>query len=277
MKVPTSISVIIPTYNEGAYIGDCLTALMPQISKGDEVIVIDNNSADNTIDIAKGFKGVRVLTETQQGQIFAQRTGLMAAKNDLVARIDADTIVADNWLITIKARFSSAQAPDALSGPGYSYDTRFSYPARLMGFVTFTTNRFISGFYPLWGSNFAIKKSVWLDVASASHDRRELWEDFELGILLHDHGYKAAYEPALSVGYSARSVFQLSLWRSMAYQLRAPRTYWAHGYWAVAVASVVERSIIGLGAVPLMFAEYGLKVADKLHGRSAKTGPTGRP
>ena len=56
-----SLSIIIPVYNEESHLRQCLDAIAKQIEKPDEVIVVDNNSTDETVQIAKSFSFVKVL------------------------------------------------------------------------------------------------------------------------------------------------------------------------------------------------------------------------
>jgi len=49
------VSVVVPAYNEEAYIGNCLESLTNQKVKPDEIIVVNNNSTDATVKIAKRF------------------------------------------------------------------------------------------------------------------------------------------------------------------------------------------------------------------------------
>lgn len=54
------VSLVIPIYNEEKYIKKCLDSVKCQVEKPDEIIVVDNNSTDNTVNIAKKYN-VRLL------------------------------------------------------------------------------------------------------------------------------------------------------------------------------------------------------------------------
>ena len=60
------VSVVIPSYNEEKYIGRCLEGIALQIEKPDEVIVVDNNCTDKTVEIAEKF-GATIIKEKKQG------------------------------------------------------------------------------------------------------------------------------------------------------------------------------------------------------------------
>jgi len=93
------ISVIIPVYNGAATVADTLTALLAQTGVRDamEVLVIDNNSADNTVEIVRRFP-VTLLRETRPGPSMARNTGLAAARGEVIVCLDADTLPTRRWL-----------------------------------------------------------------------------------------------------------------------------------------------------------------------------------
>lgn len=115
------ISVIIPAYNEEKLISPCLESVKNQSYKAPyEIIVVDNNSIDKTVEITKKYN-VKVVGEKQQGVIFAKQKGLMSAKGDIVAILDADSIAPPNWLNQISQSLT-ASAVVAVAGPFKIYD-----------------------------------------------------------------------------------------------------------------------------------------------------------
>lgn len=82
------LSVIIPAFNEQK----CIKKVIKLVKKNenvDEIIVVDNNSTDETAEIAKN-EGVKVLFCKEQGKGYAIEMGLKEAKNEIVLFIDAD-------------------------------------------------------------------------------------------------------------------------------------------------------------------------------------------
>lgn len=88
-------SVVIPTYNRAAFIGRALESVLRQTQPGDEVIVVDDGSSDDTPRVLEEFQGRIVTIRTAQGGPGkARNLGVERARNELVAFIDAD----DEWL-----------------------------------------------------------------------------------------------------------------------------------------------------------------------------------
>ena len=91
MKVP--ISVVIPCYNSERFIAEAIESVQNQTMEPDEIIVVDNNCVDNTVEIAEKM-GAKVVKQPKQGLPCARNKGIEHAKNDWVAILDSD----DVWL-----------------------------------------------------------------------------------------------------------------------------------------------------------------------------------
>ena len=91
-----TISVIIPTYNRSHTIEKSLDSVFNQTYIVNEIIVVDDCSTDNTIDILNLYKDqITVLqTEINLGAQIARNIGINAAKSDWIAFLDSD----DEWL-----------------------------------------------------------------------------------------------------------------------------------------------------------------------------------
>jgi glycosyltransferase involved in cell wall biosynthesis len=112
MNEQLDISVILCTYNRCDLLLRALESILAQ--KIDqvryEVIVVDNNSTDNTRGvvesfIAKGHTNLRYLFEGKQGLAHARNAGIMVANAPIVALTDDDLCVASDWVAQIKYAF----------------------------------------------------------------------------------------------------------------------------------------------------------------------------
>jgi glycosyltransferase involved in cell wall biosynthesis len=92
------ISIIIPAYNEEENILKTLYSLSETNSRYPlEVIVVNNNSVDQTEALAKSCN-VTCITETKQGITNARNGGLAVAKGEYILNADADTIYPSSWI-----------------------------------------------------------------------------------------------------------------------------------------------------------------------------------
>ena len=80
------ISVVIPCYNEQDGIRHTIGMLPPCV---DEIVVVDNNSTDQTGEVAKSL-GARVVFEGRKGYGAAYKAGLPAARGDVTVTLDGD-------------------------------------------------------------------------------------------------------------------------------------------------------------------------------------------
>ena len=96
-----NVSIIVPAYNAQSTISECIQSLLDQDYPKDkyEIIIIDNNSKDETENIIKKFPGVIYLLEDNvQSAGYARNTGIKNASHDILAFTDSDCIAEKNWL-----------------------------------------------------------------------------------------------------------------------------------------------------------------------------------
>lgn len=85
------VSVIIPNYNYAKYIGKAIESVLLQTYSNLEVIVVNNGSTDNSLEILKVFKDkIMLIDQVNLGQSGARNSGLLHATGDLIAFLDAD-------------------------------------------------------------------------------------------------------------------------------------------------------------------------------------------
>ena len=118
------LTVVVPTYNRHLMLSRALDSLnRAHVPRGMSVsvLVVDNNSHDDTRGSVREFAGrtdlpVEYLFEPRLGRSFALNAGIAAADGDLIAMIDDDEEVAQNWYAAIYGAFSLPEV-DFIGGP----------------------------------------------------------------------------------------------------------------------------------------------------------------
>ncbi|MDO8626410.1 MAG: glycosyltransferase family A protein [Candidatus Magasanikbacteria bacterium] len=228
------VSFVIPAYNEAKYLSLCLDSVLALKKSSPhtiEIIVVDNASTDATALIAARYKDVTVITEPIQGLAAARQAGFKAAKGELIANIDADTIVPGAWLNTALKFFENDKRLVALSGPHDFYDARpitrkwirIFYGA---AYLVYLLNAYVfrSGSL-LQGGNFIVKKSALKKINGFNSDYTFYGEDADIARRLFKVG-RVVFTFKLPIFASARRLKkQGALWTA---------AHYAAGYiWAV--------------------------------------------
>jgi len=98
-------SFIIPTRNEGKYLGECLRSIREQSLRSYEVIVVDRDSTDRTKSIARKY-GANVINEPRRGVGLARNTGAAISKGRILIFADADARLDRDFLQRVDNKFS---------------------------------------------------------------------------------------------------------------------------------------------------------------------------
>ncbi len=135
------LSVIIPVYNEEKSVVDVIKMVqMVPIAK--EIIVVDDCSTDNTPVMLRTVSNIKVLTKKKnQGKGAAIRTGLLAAKGDIVLIQDADFEYNPKDYLRLMAPFLNDNNVAAVYGSRFKGKGSFLFRSWLANiFLTFLTN-----------------------------------------------------------------------------------------------------------------------------------------
>lgn len=93
------ISVIIPNYNRATLIGETIENMLNQTIIPDELIVVDDGSTDNSVDIIRSFGScVHLIRQSNQGPGAARNLGLKASSGDYIQFMDSDDLASINKL-----------------------------------------------------------------------------------------------------------------------------------------------------------------------------------
>lgn len=186
------VSVVIPAYNEEKNIKNCLEAFLQQKTNYKfEIILVDNNSTDKTVEIAKEFENklpLQIIKETKKGRGPARKKGFDEAKGDIILSTDADTIVPLDWVEKLTEKFKNERVI-AVTGTSKindcSQNTNTFY--NIAQPLAMEVYQIIFRHYWLSGFNFGIRKEIYKKSGGFNGDINEQ-EDIDLSFKVRKLG-----------------------------------------------------------------------------------------
>ena len=119
------ITVIMPSYNEISYIEECIESVINQTLQDIEIICVDGESNDGTLEIlkeyAKSDSRIQVLTSDKKSYGHQVNLGISKAKGDYISIIETDDFIENNMLERLYD-FSKEGAIDIIKSSFYHYD-----------------------------------------------------------------------------------------------------------------------------------------------------------
>ena len=205
-----TISIIVPAYNEEKTIGKCLKSFQRYLPKKSnhliEIIVVDNASTDNTAEICKNFPNVKVIYEPSKGSNRARQRGLEEAKGELLAFIDADSMITKKWFNTVEKRFSYNEKLVCLSGPYKLYDLpKWQQHIAGLAYVTLYKPVFYLTRAAVFGGNMVIKREALEKIGGFNIDINLFGDDMDLARRIRKVG-KTSFELRFKVLSSGRKL-----------------------------------------------------------------------
>ncbi len=183
------ISVIIPLYNQADFIEEAIESLSRQTFKNFEVIVVNDGSTDNSLDVindlAKKYKNldIKVINQKNCGLSCARNRGIKESKSSLILPLDADDKLSKDALEEYLKAFKESKADIVIA------DTQN------FGEYTSIGERWRANFLLLPYENqfnycALYKKSVWQEVGGYKLNMDGGYEDWEFWISCYERGFK---------------------------------------------------------------------------------------
>jgi len=250
--VKLKISVIIPTRNRAAYLRDALASIAAQDLDADafEVVVVDNGSTDNTVEVAHSFEGkirnLKCVTEKEPGLHSGRHRGMKEAKAEILVFADDDIEAFPTWLSAVYKNFDDSSValvggkclPKFESEPPHWLQVLWQERGGVrmiasLSVVDFGDNRKEIHSRYVFGCNFAVRKSF-LFSAGGFHpdgmpiDKLMFRGDGETHVSdeVMRRGFKAFYDPAASVYHRvSRDRMTLSYFHTRAFAQGISNSY----------------------------------------------------
>ncbi len=191
------LAFVIPAFNEENLIRLCLESVIREIEQTGiqaEIIVVDNASTDKTGEIASSYPNVRVLTENKKGPTFARQTGFDATEAELVAVIDADTILPEGWINKVLSIFAKKPELVGVSGPYIYYDLSFwnRLLVRCFYFLSFLVYLLVRFVFRagsmVQGGNLVMRRKAWIEAGGYDTSIEFYGDDTDVAVRLSKIG-----------------------------------------------------------------------------------------
>jgi len=223
MNKITLVSILIPVYNSQNTLKDCLQSVQKQNFDKFEIIVIDNNSTDNSKKIIQEFENnnnrIRYVFEGKKSRGAARKAGLKFSQGNIIAMIDSDCIAPKNWLKEITKLIIKGQENIVM---GFENDhiknfwTKNIQKANWDYICNFKKNNYASH---LDTKNLAIRSSV---MKKYSFDPNlGNMEDFDLYLRIKND-YQIRFIPGITVDHYHKSSLLSVI------KINIDRSYWVY-------------------------------------------------
>lgn len=209
---PRSVSIVVPCHNVATTLPDQLDRIIPQLDDSDaELILIDNNSTDETADIAlvAAARSPRVRFARAghaQGVAYARNAGVELATGDRLLFCDADDVIAEDWVANMAGGLDDHQiVTGSLDVESLNRGTIRSSrgPTRRPSFYDL---------FPIAsGGNMAVTRAAWTAVGPLDETLPSL-EDMEWSLRARLAGFEIGWLPEASIQYRYRAT-SIDLWR----------------------------------------------------------------
>ena len=256
-----SISIVICTYNRCQDLNKTLSSVCELEYDSFEVIVVDNNSTDDTKEIVAKYP-VKYIVESRQGVAYARNTGLEASTGHYIGFIDDDEIVDKNWIRAMLKGFALGGSVGAVTGPvipQYTSQTPVWMTSAFHGSEGGPNYRLLSTKEAIGTGNSMFRAEFVEDIrfkTTLGRVKNSLisGEDTDFVQQLYDKGYVGAYSPEAIVHHMIPPERTMLQWFVQRYFAEGITEYLRKGhrvFWRRLHKPIID-SVALLGAIVLL-------------------------
>jgi glucosyl-dolichyl phosphate glucuronosyltransferase len=244
------ITVAICTRNRANLLRQAVESVLPQLTGGTELLIVDNVSTDNTPEIAAQFAAanprVKVWRETELGLSAARNAALKLAHGRYVLFLDDDAMAEPGWLAAYQC-FLSAPPSEKIAVAGGAVFPHFEItpPQWVNTDITFdlgNSPKMLPYRDSPWGCNLAYRRGLALELGQfdtrlgRKGEQMMSREESDLNLRLQDAGYEIWWLPGAAVRHlvpASRLKFRaiMRAWFSEGRSIAIQRLKARHGSW----------------------------------------------
>ena len=163
-----TITLVVPTYNEGPFLRRCLESIKNQTVKFDEVIIVDDGSTDNSGEILEDYRDrFQVLYSVNRGVSHARNAGIQQATSQYITFLDADDELLPDACAIMRRAIEKYPRADAIQ---FNHLRHYAALKKTVRKYTNIAQRFdITGFrriniwFGVWNKVYKAKSLPWFD------------------------------------------------------------------------------------------------------------------
>lgn len=206
------ISIVIPNYNGSKTISLCLEAIYSSTYKNFEVIVVDDGSTDNSIEVIRKFDCKLEELKENRGPSFARNTGAKIAMGEILLFTDSDVCLPKDTLKKINDTFNMEKDISAVVGMPDKFCKFKNIASQYFNLrVHFNYLKMPTYISILYGSICSVKKEAFFNVNGFNTKLKKAGvEDNDLGYRLTEQGYKIRLNKNIQINhYKYLSILKL--------------------------------------------------------------------
>lgn len=197
------LSLIIPCYNAEKYLPELIISIILQTVSAHEILFVDDGSTDSSFEILTSAAIGKIIRHKEnKGLAIARNTGFRKATGNIIAYVDADTILQPDFIETILNCYYLYPEMAGIGGCAEECHIENIYDYwRSKNMLQSFGKRIITSAPMLWGVCSSYRKDVLLEMNGFSEMFLSNGEDVDMGIRCKKKGFKLLYHPLIKVSH----------------------------------------------------------------------------